>query len=452
VTTLPEQTIYGFVDGRTGADSDEVEVYFPDVGIKVNNWSSYEINQHFLTPTDGWRFTIGDERLTTELADALVPGQKVEFYINGLPQCVGYIGKMTTHADRRAGTTLIIEGRDVFAPLVDSGIDPKLTFKEGTPYEQIVKQVLASFGFNDVVFTNEANRALQTARDTVLHSTKTAANAPKPKAPKNPPTTSRGAKQAAKAEVKRLQDATAHQVKPYPNEGAYEFLARISSRYGLYLWPSADGRQVIISKPAYLQTPTYKLLCKREGDVTNILSATAARDWDEQPTAIVATGRGGDLSRRQGITAYAVNPWTGNNKDGTVPSDLAQRLSQYPTAKQVNVLVSPGAQRYVSRTPRIMYVHDDNSQNLEQLQYFVRRELSMKMRRVLTYSVVVQGHTQNGVPWCVDTMVDVDDDMNGLHEGLYLLSRTFSKSRTEGTKTHLELIKAGTLTFGEEES
>jgi prophage tail gpP-like protein len=450
MTTLPEQTIYGFVDGRTGADSDEVEVYFPDVGIKVQNWTSYELNQHFLTPTDGWRFTIGDEFLTDELVNALVPGQKVEFYINGLPQCVGYIGKLTTHADRRSGTVLTVEGRDVFAPLVDSGLDPKLIFPEGTPYEEVVRGVLKDFGFNDVLFTNEANRALQTAKDTVLHSTKTAANAPKAKAAKDPHTTTRGAKAAAKSEAKRLQKATAHQVKPYPNEGAYEFLARISSRYGLFLWPSADGKQVIISKPAYLQTPVYKLLCKREGDVTNILSATAVRDWDEQPSAIVATGRGGDLARRQGMTAYAVNPWTGNDKDGTVPLDLAKRLQEYPTAKQVNVLVSPGAQRYVSRTPRIMYVHDDNSQNLEQLQYFVRRELSMKMRRVLTYSVAVQGHTQAGVPWCVDTMVEVDDDLNNLHENMYLLSRTFSKSRSEGTKTHLELIREGTLDLGEE--
>ncbi len=98
-----------------------------------------------------------------------------------------------------------------------------------------------------------------------------------------------------------------------------------------------------------------------------------------------------------------------------------------------------------------MYLHDDESATTEQLQCFIRRELALRQRRSLTYSVEMPGHTQNGKPWAVDTMVTVDDDYNRIHEDLYVLSRTFSKSRQGGTKTHLELIRPGTLEFADQE-
>jgi len=51
-------------------------------------------------------------------------------------------------------------------------------------------------------------------------------------------------------------------------------------------------------------------------------------------------------------------------------------------------------------------------------------------------------------PWAVDTMVDVQDDVGGVYEPLYVLSRTFHKSRSGGTKTDLELIRRYSLDLG----
>jgi len=77
----------------------------------------------------------------------------------------------------------------------------------------------------------------------------------------------------------------------------------------------------------------------------------------------------------------------------------------------------------------------------------VKREMSLLMHRSLVAHYTVVGHLQDDVAWTVDTVVDVDDDIAGLKERMYVLARTFHKSRQSGTTTDLELVRLGTVQF-----
>ncbi len=53
----------------------------------------------------------------------------------------------------------------------------------------------------------------------------------------------------------------------------------------------------------------------------------------------------------------------------------------------------------------------------------------------------MRGHTdpESGAIWSVNTMVEVQDDICGLNENLWIASRTFSNSGGQGAVTDLEL-------------
>ena len=98
-----------------------------------------------------------------------------------------------------------------------------------------------------------------------------------------------------------------------------------------------------------------------------------------------------------------------------------------------------------------VYMIDDEAKTLEALENFVRREMALLQHKSLQVNYTVEGHGQNTpagfVPWTVDTIVEVNDEVAGLHKKLYVLGRTFVKSRDGGTTTQLELIRRNSLAF-----
>ena len=104
---------------------------------------------------------------------------------------------------------------------------------------------------------------------------------------------------------------------------------------------------------------------------------------------------------------------------------------------------------------RPVFLHDDESKTQEQLNNFVRREMSLAVRKSLTAEYTVEGHGQKNeddggfVPWDIDTVVDVLDDVAGIAERMYVVGRGFEKSRQSGTTTRLELIRLHSIELGD---
>jgi hypothetical protein len=98
-------------------------------------------------------------------------------------------------------------------------------------------------------------------------------------------------------------------------------------------------------------------------------------------------------------------------------------------------------------SPRILYLHDEESHTLEQLEYFVRREMSLRLRKVMVGKYHVEGHAvpdktgQLGII-ATDTIYTVTDEVSLVDEAMWCLSRTFSQTRgAQGTQTEFELVR-----------
>ncbi len=233
-------------------------------------------------------------------------------------------------------------------------------------------------------------------------------------------------------------------MKPNTHEGAFAFAARTAQRFGLWIWASADGGSLIVSKPTFDGEPIYSAVHKRGGGAANnVLSATSTLDASNQPSVIIANGvsTGGENPRDQ-FSLGVVNP--------TINTDVTAVLNAYPKTRIIQTnYVGPTV---TDKFARPLFLHDDVSGTQEELERFLRRELALRMHKSLTYSFDIEGHeyiAKDGsrIPWAVDTIVNVNDDVCGVYEQLWILSRTFTKSRSGGTHTRIEAIRQHSLEF-----
>jgi prophage tail gpP-like protein len=492
--------------------------------IKLNVWKQYSFNSNFLTPTDGWSFTVGDEVLSSHatvgengeksfggdsLRIALAPRQLVFLSIGGHIQCTGIIDKVTTTTTRSGGTEVTIEGRDLLSPAVDSVIDPRVVIKPEMKLLDMLTIVLGPFGFprrDQYLISNEDNRNIMsgkkhaTSKNGVINNGKGKADKPKKFAgltaahrnfgfSYNP---TQAEKQANATEAKRAADAAAavktkkakgldeyqlHLLKPEQHEGALQFAERVCKRLGLTLWLHADGRHIVVAKPKFDQAPVYTLVHRKPPEpslddnqrITNeppgtgndILSATVVRDAGSQPSIIFASGAGsGGANPRSQFTVCVVNPVIQGPDlsaifkayPNTKPLDLAFLGPNYSgNGKDTDIRISNGS-AYVDTWARPLFLHDENSKTVEELESFLKRELATRMHKAFTYTVEVVGHEfedSDGkrTPWVIDTIVRIEDDVCDVHEDLWILDRTFTKSRSGGTKTKLICVRPHTLEF-----
>lgn len=404
-------------------DNSELELYLTDVGRSIDKWSEYKFNSHFLTPTDGFGLQVEGDALDPIMEDGLVPGASVQLRVAGHIQATGYLDSVQRSASRGSGVVWGLEGRDGLGQAVDGGIDPRTQFKETQTLEDLLLMVYEPFGFKAFELNVDADQAIKTGRP-----------ARKPRPP---------AKHPRKAKLPQLR--------PNNGEGAHEFASRVAKRFGYSIWPSADGTRLMIGKPDFEQDPTFTLIRRRYSSrENNILDATAKFDLSDQPSILITDGvSGGGLYGKSKLKCLMVNPAV------TSPVDELGKISAaHPNSTVVYPMTKDGgAYRYAPQfNPRAkpLYLHDENSKTLEQLEEFTRREMMQRVRKSLTYSATVAGHGQrdgggNLVPWTVDTVVDVQDEVTGVVEPMWILSRTFQKSRGSGTTTSLEMIRLYSL-------
>jgi prophage tail gpP-like protein len=409
----------------SAAEDDVVSMSFPKWGIEIDKWVSYRCNSHFTTPTDGFEFTVSASALDDTTREVLKRGEEFQIKINGHVQASGYIDSVTTTASRDAGTILRVEGCDKLAQVVRAGIDPRKRFTDAQTLLDVLVAVFAPFGYtiDSFLVSNDVNRNIRSGQV-------------------------RGNK-VSKKKGKVLKSFAMHQNKPYPGEGAFAFASRIAQRFGLWIWLSAEGNLLIVSTPTFDQPARYQLVDKLDGGArtTNIEHGEVHEDGSHQPSCIVATGFsfGGEADRSR-LKVFIANNIVALGSDFQLSPGVKAVRDANPDANVLQSIVFniPNSMPHPSAQP--IYLHDQESQTLEQLQNFARRELALRQHESLRVSYTVAGHSNQGTIWCVDTIVDVDDDARGIHEPLWVLSRSFEMSRA-GTFTHLELIRPYTLQF-----
>ncbi len=403
-----------------------------DEQVTLSRWTSYDFSSEYLTPAPGFHFVVADNDLPPLERDALKLGARVRLTINDVALCDGHIDSLEVGASRSSGTVWKIGGRSRLGLAVDAIADPTQHFKEAQTLAEVLKALYAPFGWlADEHFSidNAASRAVtQGLRGT--------------------PTTK------GKKAGRPLKSFVMHQLKPHNHEGVHDFAKRIAERHGLTIRCSEDGERLIVDTPNFDQDPSFQIR-RSPSEGTNVLDGTVRFEFTAQPACIVADGfsNGGEFGRGR-IKAFAVNPYFGLDENGFVLSEVLTVLAKHPKAEQVVITTQPFTRRSINVPPRIVFIHDEESKTQEQLNNFVRREMSLFMRKSVTASYTLDGHGQtvNGqfVPWMVDTVVDVQDDVAGLSERMWVMGVDYSKSRQSGTTTHVELIRLNSLQLGSE--
>ena len=219
------------------------------------------------------------------------------------------------------------------------------------------------------------------------------------------------------------------------------------------MWAQADGSGVIVHAPDFATAPIHRVIRQFNGAANNVLDGESTINAEIQPSCIVAVGHssGADLAKTK-LKCIAVNELVAVNTAGQPVKSAANIIARYPgvTVLPIRQELVPKDDRIVSVfTQKPMFIKDDESKTIDQLAAFTRKQLAMKQKEYLVATYTVMGHTYDGrYPWAVNTLVDVDDDYLGIQEPLWVLERTFIKSRSEGTVTQLRLIKPYTLQLG----
>jgi len=440
----------------TTAESDSITVILEDgrgPPVELTTFREYSFSSNFLTPTDGFSFTIGDEAINKSIRDAIFVGQKVSLRINGYVQAGGYIDKVKVKSSRKGGTEIMVSGRDWLSPAVDAHVDPDNNqFSSQSTLLDLIIQCFTNYGFgglNQIQADDIANRNVITGQQL---GQKTSAKTGKP--------------------IKSVQ---LHQVRPWPREGVFEFCSRIAQRFGLWIWPSADGTELFVDQPDFTQKAIYNIFHKTgsNGDSTGLNNYEECEfdaDGENQPAVIIATGSsGGGSQPRAGMKVIIVNELLGltvsvtsagsasivsvesRTDDDFNANFVRQVIQQHPEATVLPTRDVFNQLPVMDRAvPRVMYLHDDECKTPEQLQFYATREMSLKQQHGFVATFKFERHTLGGVPWCVNAIANVDDDATGLHNRMWVLERTFHKSRSGGTSTVVKLILPFTLLFDDE--
>lgn len=412
-------------------------------GHAIESWSEYSVMSDLLSPSDGFqlRFDVGGDGVQEvstardRLRDVLAPGSDVKIFVErqGVRslQLTGVIDEVEVTSSRERGTSFEISGRDLASLLVDSTCEVKLGRGTTATFLDVVRAAVEPFGI-PIASDNGANRDLLTGRAVRVPEARRNAEGARTHgvspdaygrrqraraarlgvpidtlAGQTPSASARrrASNRLAPGDVERLQVSEA---RPGTAETIWEFLDRHARRLGLLMWFSADG-WLVVTAPRYDQAPAARLVQRFvsvDDDPNNVISGSVVRNVSESYSVVKVFGRGAD---RRSVVATTVDP-------------------ELPDGYQ-----------------KTLVVRDKSVRTTDEAVRRGNREVARGRARSLTCSYVVHDHGQGQLLFATDTIVSVCDEVCGVTEDMYCVSRTFRRTREHGTTTELRLVRKGAI-------
>lgn len=411
-------------------------------GEQTDKVISYRLTANYLTPTDEFEFTVRDIVDPASLRRKWRPLQRVKLRIDGELQMLGRIDE--TEGSGASGSELIVRGRCHMGELVDAGADPSIRFTEKQDLGDALLSLFRPFGIRTLVGNWNLTRNLLTGRQPVIGE----------------PT--RNFKEA------KLQD-----FKVDANQGVFEVGDRIVARHGFTLQSGGSREIVAVVEPQFGQEPSYEIRRTADARNGNVKTGRAKRSYADIPTVTIATGRVGKQHKKRLNNDF--NRTSSTGQSGNVPDvallpsliefpsfgDLApNELGTFDEVKRtalepISLLRSKRVDWKATTMPfeaeddvlyRPMFYEDKDSRTDEQIERGVRRELSRRMKEVLTYTCTLRGHRDlaTGCVYAIDTMAQVVDAVEDVNERMWILERTFT-NQGNGPETELKLILPGAI-------
>ncbi len=395
-------------------------VEFEDVGgnRKVTRViESYGLTSDYTIASDGWRFTVYSDESPAALRREFKPWQPIRLSIGGNTQVIGRIDGIRSAGAN--GTGLEVWGRDYLADIVDATVDPQFQVKQGMDIGAFLEELLKPFGITTIFGSFNLTRNILTGKQPAF-----LANSADPNA---------GIKAAKLSDFKASDE-----------QGVAEYAMEVLARQGYMLLPAGTRDAVVVDRPLYGQDPKYRLT--RPG---NIVSASCARDFASVPTVTIARGRGGEPKdkshdmRRE----YATFGDTGVSHIGRIPAVRRVIYNDYNEVTIRDKRFNPKGtdQEIFGYSPPVykpLFYRDKEARNRQELERGLKKVVSERLRKTLEYEVTVRGHIDpvSGACWAVDTIAQVDDEIEDIHERLWIQERTFVNDGS-GPMTQLKLIR-----------
>lgn len=384
-----------------------LSVKFERLGRETNRIGEWFIDSAFLTSTDVFQFQYVEPDDPTQLFG--LEGQPVRLRVGDAEQLVGRIDETDIGGN---GAAITCDGRDYIADLVECHVDPLVTIKEGMTLQAAVKLIASPVGINLVLGDASVTRNVRTGRN---------------------PRTGKAPKDFLSL---KFQD-----LKPDADQGCYDLINRIAARHGCTPQPTLARNELNLVAPNYDQEPLYRLVRTRtQGGANRIKSASAKRSFARFPTYTIVRGQG------TGTVESEKAP-----ENTTFSKDTAA-LNPETGAVSVPGRVKPSAHGADAdgRLYRLLYLHDKTAQTKTQVASAAFRAVYERMKDTLLYTATIQGHAdvESGAIWSTDTVVDVQDEVTGVREPLWIHSRKLGYSAKGGAETTIQCWRLGALQLG----
>jgi len=392
------------------ADSERglpLTVRFEKLGRETSRIGSWFIDSAFLTSTDAFQFEYVEADDPTQLFG--LEGQPVALRLGEADQLVGRIDE-TEIGDK--GASITCDGRDYMADLVECNVDPLLTITDGMTLQAAAKLIASTSGINVVLGDSAVTRNVRTG------------------------VKARTGKAPADFLPLKLKD-----LKPEAEQGSYDLLNRIAARHGCTPQPTLKRNELNLVAPNYDQEPLYRLIRSRtQSGANRIKSATARRSFARFPTYTIVRGQGTGETQSEKApenTTFAKDTAVLNPETARV--SLAGRIKPSPHGND--------ADGYLYR---LLYIHDKTAQTKTQVASAAFRAIYERMKDTLLYTATISGHAdaESGAIWTIDTVVDVQDEITGVREKLWIHSRKLGYSEKGGAETTIQCWRLGALQLG----
>lgn len=402
-------------------DQPEVLARFPLADLEIKRFKSYSLESDYTVSTDGWELVVYEEdaKRIAKLRD--IELQPVEILIDGAQQLLGRVDVTDIGGD---GSAVTLQGRDYIADIVECHVDPALKFKEQMTLGDALKLALSTCGISTIADPDDI--AIQNVR-----SGKKV-----------------GGKSGKTFKAIKLED-----FKPEPDTGLFDICNRLVARHGATLQPSNKRSTIIVDAPDYKQSPIATLKRTKDQNLSgavNIISASARRDYSHMPTAALFTSKNGRGGEGGAKLETALDFRKLANAFG---GELKAKLPRIAAGTDKAARRKPGSAAGLENGQlyRFLYARDDESRNSDQLLAAAKRSVAQRLKDTLVYRCKLRGHRdeKSGAIWAVNTIVQIDDDICNVHEPLWVHSRRFSNSPSEGATTELICWRPEAFQIGE---
>lgn len=418
--------------------SDSTYLFLQVGGEIFDDWQDCSITSDLLEPAGRFSFSSPIYKRGVMLREiqskGLRKGARVRVFIKtpkapeAVLQMTGLIDEVKVSVSRNGGAVLAVTGRDHMAPIVDGDIMQRFAV-ENVTFRALVERVLLTpfpgrttgyFASSDqLIISNDANRLILTGKSSTGLSKNlgtpfqshtggsgVAAQSIVPTGPLSPD---------APPELETLK---VDQAVPNAGETVYQFLERHARRFALMIWGTADGR-IVFGRPNYRQAPSYAFALR--------IGAAGASN-----SPIV------DASRKESM------------------KHCASEIHVFGPARGHDTFASPVHVRVAD--PEVeaagyykpIVIHDAHAKDNAQATARAQMELSKRTQSSDVVQLALDGYVGNtGALYAIDTLADCQLDPLDVHESLYVVRRTFSRSRSGGSMTTLDLIPKNSIALGQ---